>query len=359
MCELLGICFNKKVNVKLSLNSFKLRSEEHPNGWGIAFYPDGFVRLIKEPIKMNDALLANCVRWTKIKSKIFIAHIRKASAGSESYVNTHPFVRKLDDKEIAFAHNGTLLGYEDLELDGYYPIGETDSEYVFCYLLSQIERRGIEWDKEGFDNLLDILLDINYYGAFNCLFSDGEYLFAYKDYRGLRKLYFLKRMPPYGRIKLRDEDYVVNLGDIKDLSEEGFVIATNPLSNENWKSFENGELMVFKNGEMIYSNRRLTDLELKILKILRESPHRVSLMDIIKNLRHLSPNIMYDESVVKIGVRNLLYRGYIKQDGRDVVDWDDLEATFYTKSEKRAEIDRNLEEFGFEGRGFCINLFRK
>ncbi|NPA62820.1 MAG: class II glutamine amidotransferase [Methanococci archaeon] len=345
MCELLGICFNKKVNVELSLNSFKHRSEEHPNGWGIAFYPDEFVRLIKEPIKMNEALLAECVRWTKIKSKIFIAHIRKASAGSESYVNTHPFVRKLEDKEIAFAHNGTLLGYEDLGLDEFYPIGETDSEYVFCYLLSQIERRGIEWNKEGFDEMLDILLDINYYGAFNCLFSDGEYLFAYKDYRGRRELHFLKRMPPYGKIRLEDEDYIINLGDVKNAREEGFIIATNPLTNENWKSFENGELIVFKNGEMIYSNKRLTDLELKILKILRESPHRVSLKKIIENLKSLSRNIRYDASVVRIGIRSLLNKEYIKQDNRDSVDWHNLEATFYTKPERREEIDEKLRKF--------------
>ncbi|ADC69217.1 glutamine amidotransferase class-II [Methanocaldococcus sp. FS406-22] len=346
MCELLGICFNKKVNVNLSLNSFKHRSEEHPNGWGIAFYPDGFVRLIKEPIKMNDALLAECVRWTKIKSKIFIAHIRKASAGSESYVNTHPFIRRLDGREIAFAHNGTLLGYEDLELDGYYPIGETDSEYVFCYLLSQIGRRGIEWNKEGFDELLDILRrKINKYGAFNCLFSDGEYLFAYRDCKGRRKLHFLKRKPPYGRIRLEDEDYVINLGDVKSANEEGFIIATNPLTNENWMSFENGELIVFKNGEMIYSNKRLTDLELKILKILRESPHRVSLRNIIKNLNRLSRNIRYDSSVVRIGIRSLLDKGYIKQNGTDTVSWNHLDATFYTKPEKREEIDRRLREF--------------
>jgi len=345
MCELLGICFNRKVNVNLSLNSFKHRSEEHPNGWGIAFYPDEFVRVIKEPIKMNDALLAECVRWTKIKSRLFVAHIRRASAGSESYVNTHPFVRKLDDKEIVFAHNGTLLGYEDLEVDGYYPIGETDSEYVFCYLLSQIERREIEWNKEEFDEILDILMEINEYGAFNCLFSDGEYLFAYKDYRGRRELHFLKRMPPYGRIKLEDEDYVINLGNVKSMREEGFIIATNPLTDENWKSFENGELMVFKNGEMIYSNKRLTDLELKILKILRDSPHRVSLRNIISNLNCLSRNIRYDDSVVKIGIRSLLDKEYIKQDSRDAVDWDDLEATFYTKPEKRAEIDEKLRKF--------------
>ena len=63
MCELLGICVNKNVNMGLSLRGFKNRSEYHPNGWGIAFYPDGFVRLIKEPIKMNDGILTKYVRW--------------------------------------------------------------------------------------------------------------------------------------------------------------------------------------------------------------------------------------------------------------------------------------------------------
>ncbi|MCQ6253574.1 class II glutamine amidotransferase [Methanocaldococcus sp.] len=345
MCELLGICFNKKVNVELTLNSFKKDSEMHPNGWGIAFYPDEFVRVIKEPIKMNDALLPRCINWNNIKSKIFIAHIRKASTGSESYVNTHPFVRKLDDKEIVFAHNGTLLGYEDLELDGYYPIGDTDSEYVFCYMLSQIEKREITWDKEGFDELLDILLDINYYGAFNCLFSDGEYLFAYRDCKGKKDLHFLKRKPPYGKIRLKDEDYVINLGDVKNVSEEGFIIATNPLTNENWESFENGELIVFKNGEMIYSNKRLTDLELKILKILRKSPHRVSLKKIIENIRNSYRNIEYTSHMVKIGIKSLLDKEYIKQDSTDSVDWDDLEATFYTRKGKRKKIDKKLKEF--------------
>jgi glutamine amidotransferase len=140
------------------------------------------------------------------------------------------------------------------------------------------------------------------------------------------------------------------LGDVKSANEEGFIIATNPLTNENWMSFENEELIVFKNGEMIYSNKRLTDLELKILKILRESPHRVSLRNIIENLNRLSRNIRYDDSVVRIGIRSLLDKGYIKQDGRDTVDWDDLEATFYTKPEKRAEIDEKLREFRW-GRG--------
>ena len=349
MCELLGICFNKNVNMALSLRGFKHRSEYHPNGWGIAFYPDGFVRLIKEPIKMNNGILTKYVKWANLESKIFLAHIRKASAGSESYVNTHPFVRKLDNREITFAHNGTLYGYEELELGGYRPIGETDSEYVFCYLLSQIKKRDIHYWNGDFNGILNIFMEINQYGAFNCLFSDGEYLFAYKgvdSLNGTRDLYFLKREPPYEMIKMEDDDYNINLGNVKNCSEKGFIIATNPLTNEYWRSFKEGELMVFKDGEMIYSNKRLTDLELRILKILRESSHRVSLRKIIEDINWSSMKIKYKDSIVKIGIRSLLDKEYIKQDGRDTVDWDNLEATFYTRRPKRAEIDemiRNLK----------------
>ena len=46
---------------------------------------------------------------------------------------------------------------------------------------------------------------------------------------------------------------------------------------------------------------------------------------------------------MRIGIRSLLDNGYIKQDGRDSVDWDDLEATFYTRKPKRAEIDKKIK----------------
>ncbi|WP_423792691.1 class II glutamine amidotransferase [Methanocaldococcus indicus] len=344
MCELLGISFNMKVNISLSFNIFKYRSDFHPNGWGIAFYHNGFVRLIKEPVKMGSALLAHRIDWNNIKSNIFILHIRRASLGTCSYVNTHPFVRLLGDKEIVFAHNGTLRGYKKLKLKKYYPVGDTDSEYVFCYLIQEIEKNGLEWNYEGFKKLLDIIYKINEFGPFNFLMSDGEYLFAYKDIEGRRELHFLKRVFPYDKIRLRDLDYEVNLGTVKNPNERGFIIATNPLTDEDWKSFKDGELIVFKNGEMIYSNKRLSDLELKILKILRESPHRVSLGDITNKIRGLSHKIIIRDDV-KIGIKSLLDKGYIKQDSRDTVNWDNVKATFYTRKNKRDEIDRELEGF--------------
>ena len=65
-------------------------------------------------------------------------------------MNTHPFVRRLWDRDWIFAHNCTVSGI--IEEPGHrlgwcHPVGETDSEYVFCYILeklSSLHDRGLE-----------------------------------------------------------------------------------------------------------------------------------------------------------------------------------------------------------------------
>ncbi len=96
------------------------------------------------------------------------------------------------------------------------------------------------------------LREINSCGTFNCLFSDGEILFCYHDEGGYNGLFYLERKPPYGKIRLEDEDLEINLAEEKDPSQRGFIIATRPLTNEEWRAFNKAELKVFKDGELIY-----------------------------------------------------------------------------------------------------------
>ena len=53
--------------------------------------------------------------------------------------NTHPFTRELWGRYWTYAHNGQLSNYESLSTGYRRPVGETDSELVFCWLLNQIE----------------------------------------------------------------------------------------------------------------------------------------------------------------------------------------------------------------------------
>jgi len=332
------------ISPEISFKGFCRRSTDNPDGWGLAFYPDKSVQIFKEPITANDSHLAEFLKgYPKIRSRIIIGHVRLTSGSAVCHKNTHPFSRELNGKEFVFAHNGTISRLGELKLGRFKPIGDTDSEQIFCYILSSIEERKIlEWNQEDFKWLNDLLKEINNYGDLNCILSDGEFLFCYHDIYGYKSLRYVKRESPYPKIKLSDEDYEIDLAEKKTAGEYGYIIASNPLTEEDWNYFKNGELIIFKNGHMIYPHRpdipkfstpQLSDLEKNILKIIRKSPHRIKLKIIIENINE--PAIK-----VKEAMNSLLCNKYICQDSRDTVKSSDDNATFYTNPEKRSEIDK-------------------
>ncbi len=349
MCELLAMSFNVPVKPEISFRGFRHRGRRNPHGWGLGFYPDGgrAAQVIKEPCEAGRSALAGFVREYPFRSRIFIGHVRSASRGEVAYENTHPFVREMNGREFIFAHNGTVDVY--FETRRFKTLGKTDSENTFCYLMDKLsEKKNNNWSKEHFDWLRNLLEEINERGSLNCMLSDGEHLFCYAD-KNFAKLMFTKRTPPYGRVKLKDEDWEINLGEIKDPREKGVIVATNELTDEPWQPFLPGELIVFKDGAMVYSSDReiSEDAEVlafkdeaEILNVLRASPHRLSLREIKDRLKG-----KFSENEVKYLIHSLLVRRYIKQDRRDKVKWYDDSATFYTTPEKRGEIDGIIKDF--------------
>lgn len=343
MCELLGMSFNQPVKPNVSFRGFRQRGKYNRDGWGIAFYPDKAVQIIKEARKAPESLLSKFIRdYPNISSKIFIAHVRAGNVCGVAYMNTHPFSRELNGKDYTFAHNGTLNNLEGLPLGRFRKIGCTDSEYAFCHILNCIEERHItQWRNDEFRWLAEKLREINRWGNFNCIFSDGEYLFCYYDQNGYNCLCFVQRKAPFNTVHLVDEDFEVNLTEEKEQSQKGFIIATRRLTDERWENFSSGELIVFRNGEIIFSSSgrnteqfstSVNENELNILKALRRSPHRLSLRTICEEI-----DLPLEE--LKPLIHSLLCKGYIKQDSRDRVKWDHDDATFYTDSSKREEIN--------------------
>ena len=258
MCELLGMSFNRAVNPKISFKGFQKRGKNNPDGWGIAYYPDKSVQIFKEHIQINTSKFADFLKnYSFMNSKIFIAHVRRTSVGKNSHKNTHPFCRELDGKEYLFAHNGTICNFNKLNLGRFNPIGKTDSEYIFCHLLDFIQEKGIKnWNMGDIQCLEEEIREINKKGTLNCFFTDGKYLFCYHDIEGHNGLYFMRRQSPFQIIKLKDLDWEIDLKEEKTPDQTGYIIATTPLTDENWMKFKKGEVIVFKSGEMIYSSHR-------------------------------------------------------------------------------------------------------
>ena len=186
-----------------------------------------------------------------------IAHVRKASSRRAAPLanrNTHPFLRELGGKEYVFAHNGTLKGFHSsLKQPRFKPTGDTDSEALFCYLLSKIDRERIaKWNPRSFRWLETELETANGTGKLNCVLSDGTYLFAYHDQNGYNGLHYLACRAPYGRVGLPNLSKKIDLAAVYPASAAGVVVATKPLTDENWVPFVRGRLMVWKDGVQVF-----------------------------------------------------------------------------------------------------------
>src|SRR5690606_26606467 len=83
--------------------------------------------------------IAEVVQTHPIKSEVAICHIRQANVGEVSLANTHPFTRELWGRYWVFAHNGQLTGFSPAP-GVYEPVGDTDSEAIFCDILNHLRQ---------------------------------------------------------------------------------------------------------------------------------------------------------------------------------------------------------------------------
>jgi glutamine amidotransferase len=256
MCELLGLCFNTAVSIHLAFSGLKAGATENPDGWGVAWYDEYGTQIVKESKPAARSRLASIFQeHLGARSRIFVSHIRRATTGKVGYVNTHPFYRRLNQGTWVFAHNGTIDTSQMITYSREFrPIGETDSELLFCSLLSWLKHRGIQLAGESsFILLHKKLREINRSGELNLVFSDGRHLFAYHDQSGHVGLYFLLRQAPYRNVRLRGQYLTINLAEIIDPDERGYIVASEPLSNENWIRIDPGKLFVFSEGNILFT----------------------------------------------------------------------------------------------------------
>ena len=174
--------------------------------------------------------------------------IRKARAGGVCVENTHPFHRELWGRTWVFAHNGLLRGIKRRPLDGFRPIGTTDSEHAFCYMLNVIRSEFREPPPLGrLRRLIERLAtELSTYGEFNFLLSDSRALFAYCS----TKLVYIQRQAPFSRAALADDDVEIDFSTVTTPNDRVVVVATAPLTrNERWQPIAPGTLAVLTDGQ--------------------------------------------------------------------------------------------------------------
>ena len=242
---------NVPTDIVFSFTGFALRgghTDTHHDGWGIAFFEGAGVRYFVDHQSAVASPVADLIKRFPIKSKNVIAHIRKATQGQVALENCHPFVRELWGRYWVFAHNGDLKNFAPV-LDGAFrPVGNTDSELAFCYLLQELRRRfGDEAPALPALRiaLTELVGEVAAHGVFNLMLSNGDALFAHCS----TKLCYVVRQHPFNTAQLSDEDISVDFSQLTTRDDRVAVIVTEPLTtNESWTQFAPGELKIFVDG---------------------------------------------------------------------------------------------------------------
>jgi predicted glutamine amidotransferase len=250
MCELFAMSALIPTRVQFSFGIFSSRGGQtgnHTDGWGAAFFDGLDCWLLREPMAAADSACAKYLAGNHIRSKFVVCHIRKATGDlAISLANTHPFEREVNGARIVFAHRGQFDGIHDdpaFSLDIDRPIGQTDSEHAFCYLLRDI-RDGGGLDGRRLKPRLDAL---RARGVANVVISDGRQLVAYAD----KDMHLLQRHCPRTA-----EEHMHDLGGV---TFSGFcgdqnvaLIASVPLTDETaWEALRPGTLLVARDGVIV------------------------------------------------------------------------------------------------------------
>lgn len=189
MCRLLGITgFEFGRHEKIIRNFCELaRSGQvmpgdppgHGDGWGMAFYRNGELTVEKSAGSLaQESEQAIEILQNLGETPVLILHLRKSAwKNTTSSRHAHPF----HYRNVAFAHNGVVYGYQGLIPDITVPgLGDDalDTEVFFLHFMSE---ENVPPD-QAFLRTVSLIKRDYRFSSLNTLFSDGTKLYAYRDY---------------------------------------------------------------------------------------------------------------------------------------------------------------------------------
>lgn len=282
MCRLFGFRSVIPSQVHRSLldadNALGVQSENHTDGWGVAFYVDGAPHITRSPTSALNDQLFHRVSGV-VASETVLAHVRKATQGELTVLNCHPFqhgrwtmAHNGDIKNFA-QHRSALLARIAPRLRRYI-LGDTDSEVVFYLFLSQLATHGALSDRLGLDAIVPAIRhtvqivrelcdgDAAEPALLTLIITDGTCMAAVQ---GGKELNWSSH-----KTRCADRDTCPSLGpECEAPSETGFVnhllFASEPLRGENvWNPMEPGDIVAV-DWRMKLTRTKLSEVALPVV----------------------------------------------------------------------------------------------
>lgn len=232
------VCKPSHSLLKQSLQAVKARTVTNGDGFGVGWYGEreapGVYREVM-PAWSDENLLHLCAN---VRSGLFFAHVRAATAGGISRQNCHPF----QSGRYLFIHNGQIGGFGKVRrrLEAQLPDhlfeqrrGGTDSELLFLLTVARMEA-GLPAVEAMHQVLTDTTAAMQEAGVeeplrFAAALADGEQLWAVR--------WASDHQPPSLFVKPQPG---------------GWAIASEPLGDdtEHWSALEQGQVVHIHQGQM-------------------------------------------------------------------------------------------------------------
>lgn len=213
-------------------------SHQHADGWGIAFRDHRSHWTVHRSLERaaDDADFHQLA--SNSSGDVLVVHVRQKTRGVVAIENTHPFV----SAPWVFTHNGTVseVGYLDAEISPERRAsiqGDTDSERLFAFIMTRLDQALPKWPAprvridhaiRAVTRELEQLAD---FGTASFLLSDGGVLYAHRQGAPLHLL---------ERRASSDNTHCASIPCV--------AITTEPITDEDWVEFEDGDLVRVSRG---------------------------------------------------------------------------------------------------------------
>lgn len=237
-------------------NALATQSNEHPDGWGVAFYIDGAPHVTRSPTTALGDQLFHKLSGV-VASQTVLAHVRKATQGELSVLNCHPF----QYGRWIFCHNGDIPNFDEHRAEllalvapalRRFILGDTDSEVIFFIILTQLaQQKTLSADYSAHDVLAALRLGCDLVretcdkgdakSLLTMVMTNGTTMIAHQ---GGKELYRSTH-----KTRCSDRGHCPSLSpECEAPTQTGFVnhflLSSEPLQGENvWEPMAEGELV--------------------------------------------------------------------------------------------------------------------
>lgn len=237
---------------------------EHTLGWGLAWYPaDNKAAIVaKDPAARDTQSLRGAMEdWDAFRSTVFFCKVRGAASGY-THLETQPFSRSFAGQDWVFMHNGDLdkTAMKRLHFNKSIflePMGRTDSELAFCFLLGKVQDYGAR-SLADVDHqvLLSWFLQLDDMGSADMVISDGTTVAAFYGSQSETHLYYSRVKPPHSAGGFDSASAAFTIDNPRDTFRTALVFSSTTFRQGEWKPMQKSQLIIARRGQIVWTNKK-------------------------------------------------------------------------------------------------------